>query len=105
MTSHANDATDKLIDVMAEYTPKIAPYFHLPLQSGSDTILKAMNRRYNTERFLSVANSLKEKIPGIALSTDIIVGFPGESDEDFQGTLEILKKVKFDFVYASANRQ
>ena len=100
MTSHPKDATEKLIDVMAEYTPKIAPYFHLPLQSGSDSILKAMNRRYNTERFLSVAKSLKEKIPGIALSTDIIVGFPGESDEDFQGTLDILKTVGFDFVYA-----
>ena len=100
MTSHPKDATDKLIDVMAEYTPKIAPYFHLPLQSGSDGILKAMNRRYNTERFLSVAKSLKEKIPGIALSTDVIVGFPGESDEDFLGTLKILNEVRFDFVYA-----
>ena len=100
MTSHPKDATEKLIEVMAEYTPKIAPYFHLPLQSGSDCILKAMNRRYNTERFLSVAKSLKEKIPGIALSTDVIVGFPGETDEDFRGTLNILKTVGFDFVYA-----
>ena len=100
MTSHPKDATERLIDVMAEYTPKIAPYFHLPLQSGSDGILKAMNRRYSTERFMSVATSLKEKIPGIALSTDVIVGFPGETEEDFRGTLDILKRVKFDFVYA-----
>ena len=100
MTSHPKDASDELIEVMAKYTPKIAPYFHLPLQSGSDRILSLMNRRYTRERFLSVARQLKEKIPGIAISTDIIVGFPSETDSDFEDTVSILKEVKFDLIYA-----
>ena len=100
MTSHPKDTSDRLIDVMAKYRGRIAPYFHLPLQSGSNAILKAMNRTYTRERFLEIASKLREKIPGIALSTDVIVGFPGESEEDFLDTLDILKKVKFDLVYA-----
>ena len=100
MTSHPKDTSDKLIDVMAKYRGRIAPYFHLPLQSGSNSILKAMNRTYTRERFLEIASSLREKIPGIALSTDVIVGFPGESEQDFLDTLNILERVKFDLVYA-----
>ena len=100
MTSHPKDVSDRLIDVMAEYSPKVAPYFHLPLQSGSDAVLSRMNRTYNKERFLRVARRLRERIPGIALSTDVIVGFPGESEADFSETLDVLEKVEFDLVYA-----
>jgi tRNA-2-methylthio-N6-dimethylallyladenosine synthase len=100
MTSHPKDATDALIDVMAEFSPKIAPFFHLPLQSGSNRILALMNRRYTRERYLEFARRIKERIPGIALSTDIIVGFPGETEEDFLQTLSILSEIEFDLVYA-----
>ena len=100
MTSHPKDVSDELIAVMKEYTPKVAPYFHLPLQSGSDPILKAMNRTYNKERFISVARALLENVPGIALSTDVIIGFPGETDEDFENTLDVLRQVRFDMVYS-----
>ncbi len=100
MTSHPKDTSDELIDVMARHGDKIAPYFHLPLQSGSDAILKAMNRTYSAEKFLSIVEKLREKIPGIALSTDVIVGFPGESDADFRETLRVLREARFDMVYA-----
>lgn len=100
MTSHPKDTSDKLIRAMARHREKIAPYFHLPLQSGSNSVLKAMNRTYTRERFMEIAGSLRESIPGIALSTDVIVGFPGESEEDFSDTLAVLKEVKFDLVYA-----
>ncbi len=100
MTSHPKDTTDELISVMAKYTPKIAPYFHLPLQSGSSAVLSAMNRTYTKEKYLEVAGKLREAVPNIALSTDVIVGFPGESDEDFLETLDVLETVRFDMVYA-----
>ncbi len=100
MTSHPKDASDDLIRVMAEHSPKIAPYFHLPLQSGSDRILKAMNRTYTRDRFMSIVTSLKESIPNISISTDVIVGFPGETEADFEDTLDILKRANFDSVYA-----
>jgi len=100
MTSHPKDVSPRLIDVMKLYSPKIAPYFHLPLQSGSDKILRAMNRTYNREKFLSIVSSLREAIPDICISTDVIVGFPGESEEDFLDTLDILKTVCFDMVYS-----
>ena len=100
MTSHPKDASDSLIEVMAKYKGKIAPHFHLPLQSGSDRILKKMNRHYDKARFLSVVKTLREKIPDVSLSTDIIVGFPSESEEDFLETLKILQEVRFDMVYA-----
>ena len=100
MTSHPKDVSDALIDVMGKYSPKIAPYFHLPLQSGSDRILKAMNRTYNRERFLSIVDKLREKVPGICLSTDVIVGFPSETEEDFEDTVEVLQKARFDMLYA-----
>ena len=99
MTSHPKDVSDELIDVIAESGGKIAPYFHLPLQSGSDRILSRMNRTYNVDRFLSIVDKLRAKIPGISISTDIIVGFPGESEEDFEGTLDVVRKVRFDMAY------
>lgn len=100
MTSHPKDTSEELINVMAKHTPKIAPFFHLPLQSGSDSVLKGMNRTYTKEKYLGIANMLREKIPGIALSTDVIVGFPGEGEEDFLDTLDVIEKVRFDNVYA-----
>ncbi len=100
MTSHPKDTSLELIRVMKEHTPKIAPFFHLPLQSGSNRILKEMNRTYTRERYLEIACELKKNIPNIALSTDVIIGFPTESDEDFEDTLDILRRVKFDNVYA-----
>ena len=100
MTSHPKDVSDKLIDVMKNRTPKVAPYFHLPLQSGSNRILKAMNRTYDRERFLAIVDKLRAAIPNICLSTDVIVGFPTESEDDFKDTLDILANVRFDMVYS-----
>ena len=100
MTSHPKDVSDRLIEVMGKYTGKIAPHFHLPLQSGSDSILKAMNRTYNTEKFLLTVDKLRTAVDKIALTSDIIVGFPGESERDFEDTLDLLSNVKFDMVYS-----
>ena len=100
MTSHPKDVSDELVETMGKYTPKIAPYFHIPLQSGSNRILKAMNRTYDREKFLSTVNKLRSAVPNICLSTDVIVGFPGESDEDFLDTVNMLERVRFDMVYA-----
>ncbi len=99
MTSHPKDASRKLIDTIAR-NPKIARQFHLPLQSGSDRILAAMNRRYTTEKYLETVDYLREKVPGIAITTDIIVGFPGETEEDFAGTLAMLRRVRYDNIYS-----
>jgi tRNA-2-methylthio-N6-dimethylallyladenosine synthase len=100
MTSHPKDVSNELIEVMASNSDKIAPYFHLPLQSGSNRILSLMNRTYTRDRFLEIAKNLRAAIPGIALSTDVIIGFPGETEEDFLDTLAVLREVKFDIVYA-----
>jgi tRNA-2-methylthio-N6-dimethylallyladenosine synthase len=100
MTSHPKDASDELIRVMAEKSDKIAPFFHLPLQSGSNSVLKRMNRTYTRERYLSLIEKLRAAIPNIALSTDIIVAFPNETDEDFAQTMDIIKSVGFDMVYS-----
>lgn len=100
MTSHPKDTSDELIAVMREYTPKIAPFFHLPLQSGSNRILKEMNRTYTRERYLAIAESLRKNIPAVALSTDVIIGFPTEGDADFSDTMDVLRQVGFDNVYA-----
>ena len=99
MTSHPKDATKKLADVMAR-NPKVARHFHLPLQSGSDEVLRRMNRHYTAESYLSYARYLREKMPDIALTTDIIVGFPGETEEQFEQTLEMLRKVEYDNIYS-----
>ncbi len=100
MTSHPKDASVELIETIAEHSPKIAPFFHLPVQSGSSEILSRMNRHYTREKYLETVSLIKEKIPGVALSTDIIVGFPGESEEDFLETLSMLSLVEYDLVYA-----
>ncbi len=100
MTSHPKDVSDGLINVMREKRDKIAPYFHLPLQSGSSRILEAMNRAYTKESYLETVEKLRAAVPDIAISTDIIVGFPGESEEDFADTLDVLRTVRYDLVYA-----
>ena len=99
MTSHPKDASRKLIDVMAA-NDKIAKHFHLPVQSGSDRILKEMNRHYDREAYLSLIRYMREKMPDICISTDIIVGFPGETDSDFEDTLSIVKEVGYDMMYS-----
>ena len=99
MTSHPKDATRKLVDVMAA-NPRIAKHFHLPMQSGSDRILKLMNRHYDTARYLDILDYMRQKMPDIAITSDIIVGFPGETEEDFEDTLNMLRRVKFDMIYS-----
>ena len=103
VTSHPWDFTDEMIDIIAKYD-NIMPYIHLPLQSGSTKILKLMGRRYTKEEYLNLYNKMKEKIPGVAITTDIIVGFPNESDEDFEETLDVVKKCEYDsaftFIYS-----
>ncbi len=99
MTSHPKDASKKLIDTMAE-NKKIAKAFHLPLQSGSDRILKEMNRHYDREAYLELVRYMREKMPDIAITTDIIVGFPGETEEDFAETLKMLETVEYDNIYS-----
>ncbi len=99
MTSHPKDASRELIDVMAA-NPKIARHFHLPVQSGSDRMLKAMNRHYDKEQYLALVDYMREKMPDIAITTDIIVGFPSETEEDFADTLEIMKRVKYDMIFS-----
>ncbi len=99
MTSHPKDASDKLIDVIAS-SVHIAHQFHLPMQSGSDRILKEMNRHYDKEKYLRTLNYLRDKVPDVTVSSDIIVGFPGETDEDFVDTLDMLRTVRFDMTYS-----
>ena len=103
MTSHPKDLSDELIDVMAR-NPKIARHMHLPVQSGSDTILKKMNRHYDRAKYLDTVRRLREAIPDISFTTDIIVGFPGETEEDFEDTLSLVREVGFDsaftFIYS-----
>ena len=99
MTSHPKDVSDALIDRFPD-TPHLCRQFHLPLQSGSDRILLKMNRHYDRARYLSIVGRLREKDPGITLTSDVIVGFPGESDEDFELTLDLMKTVGFDSVYS-----
>lgn len=96
VTSHPRDLTESLVQVMAE-EPCICPSLHLPAQSGSDRILGAMNRGYSREEYLEKTALLRKMIPGIALSTDMIAGFPGETEEDFQMSLSLLSEVRFDY--------
>lgn len=106
LTSHPKDLSDELIDAMAE-CENVCKFLHLPFQAGSDKILKAMNRRYTKEQYLNLVEKIRAKIPGIALSTDVIVGFPGETNEDFEDTMDIIEKVRFDsifsFIYSRRN--
>ncbi len=106
MTSHPKDLSDELIDVMAE-AKHVCHQFHLPLQSGSSRILERMNRRYDKARFLDRAARLKEAIPDISISTDIIVGFPGETEDDFAETLDVVRRIRFDaaFTFIYSKRQ
>jgi len=98
VSPHPKDFTDSLIDKIAEST-KISKQIHLPLQSGSTKILSAMNRKYTKEHFLNLVQKIREKVPHVSFSTDIIVGFPGETEEDFLDTMEVVKKVRFDQIY------
>lgn len=103
MTSHPKDLSDELIEVMKN-SKKICKHLHLPLQSGSSRILKAMNRVYDKDKYLELALKIRKEIPDIAITTDIIVGFPGETKEDIDDTIDVIKKVQFDnaftFIYS-----
>lgn len=98
MTSHPKDLSDELIEVMKD-SKKICRHLHLPLQSGSSRILKIMNRHYDKERYLTLVKKIKTAMPDISLTTDIIVGFPGETEEDFLETMDVVKKVRFDSAF------
>lgn len=98
VSPHPRDFTDDVIDVIAK-NDKISKCLHLPLQSGSSRILRMMNRGYTKEKYIALAEKIKEKIPGVALTADIIVGFPGETEEDFQDTVDVVKRISFDNSY------
>lgn len=98
MTSHPKDLSDELIRAMAE-CEKVCMHLHLPVQSGSTRILQAMNRRYTKEDYLALVDRIKAVMPSISLTTDIIVGFPGETEEDFEETLDVVKRVRYDSAY------
>ena len=99
MTSHPKNASKKLIDVMAE-SRHVARHFHLPMQSGSDSVLKAMNRRYDFEKYIGILDYIREKMPDCTVSSDIIVGFPTETDADFEDTLAALERARFDMIFS-----
>ena len=98
MTSHPKDASEELIKTVKKY-PNICNSLHLPMQSGSNGILKMMNRKYTREHYLSLIEKARREIPGVFLSTDIIVGFPGETEEDFALTMDMMERVRFDAAY------
>lgn len=98
VTSHPWNFTDKMIDVIAKYD-NVMPYVHLPIQSGSDEILKKMNRKYTIDEYKKLFDEIKSKVKNVSITTDIIVGFPNESDEDFQKTLDIVNYCKYDGAY------
>ena len=98
VTSHPWDFTDEMIDIISKYS-NVMPYIHLPLQSGSSRILKLMGRRYTKEEYLSLFQKMKERIPNVAITTDIIVGFPGETEEDFESTLDVVTACQYDGAY------
>lgn len=103
MTSHPKDLSDELIEVMGD-SKKICKHLHLPVQSGSSRILQKMNRKYTKEQYLTLVDKIRAAVPDISLTTDIIVGFPGETEEDFQETLDVVRKVRYDsaftFIYS-----
>jgi tRNA-2-methylthio-N6-dimethylallyladenosine synthase len=101
ITSHPRHFGDRLIEVMARH-PKVSRYLHLPIQSGSDRILKRMNRKYTREDYLRLVDRIRDAVPDINLSTDVIVGFPGEDDDAFQESLDVLERVRFGQVFAFA---
>ena len=98
MSPHPRDFTDDVIDAMAQ-TNNVMPHLHMPLQSGSDKILQAMRRSYRTDRYLGIIEKVRKAMPDAAITTDIIVGFPGESDDDFAATIDLVKQAKFSAAY------
>ena len=98
VSPHPKDFTDDVIDAIRE-CDKVSKFIHLPLQSGSTSILKQMNRNYTKEQYLNLVDKMKKNIPNVKFSTDIIVGFPGETEEDFEDTLDVVKKVKFEQIF------
>ena len=98
MTPHPKDFSEELLDVMSQ-SSKICNHIHFPLQSGSTRLLKAMNRQYTKEQYLNWVDKIREKLPDVSLTTDIIVGFPGETEEDFEDTLDVVRKAQFDSAY------
>jgi tRNA-2-methylthio-N6-dimethylallyladenosine synthase len=98
VSPHPKDFTDDVIEAIAD-CDKVCKLVHLPLQSGNTKVLKEMNRKYTKEQYLNLVEKMKAKIPNLTLSTDIIVGFPGETDEEFEDTLDVVEKVKFEQVY------
>ncbi|MBR0231322.1 MAG: tRNA (N6-isopentenyl adenosine(37)-C2)-methylthiotransferase MiaB [Clostridia bacterium] len=98
MTSHPKDASSELVDVIA-HNPNVAHHFHLPVQSGADRVLKLMNRRYTRAQYVEKAREIKEKIKDVSLTTDIICGFPGETDADFEQTLSLVREIGFDMIF------
>ena len=106
MTSHPWDFTDSMVEVLGKY-PNIMPSVHLPVQSGSNKILKLMGRRYTKESYLELFNKIKKAVPGVAMSTDIIVGFPGEDEDDFKETLDLVERCKYDnaFTFIFSKRE
>ena len=99
MTSHPKDASDALIAAMVE-EEKIVPHFHLPVQSGSDAVLRRMNRKYTAGEYMRIIEKLKNSVPDVSLTSDIIVGFPGETEADFQATLDLIKAVRYDAIFS-----
>jgi tRNA-2-methylthio-N6-dimethylallyladenosine synthase len=98
MTSHPRDASTKLFDTMAKYD-KIAKQLHLPFQSGSSRVLKAMNRHYDREKYLELVRYAKSVMPELVLTSDVIVGFPGETEEEFEETLSLIREVRYDALF------
>ena len=99
MTSHPKDATHKLIDTIAAHPEHLAPHLHLPVQSGSDRILKEMNRRYTVEHYLELVESARKWMPDLTITSDIIVGFPGETEEEFEETISLIEQVRYDALF------
>ena len=98
MTSHPRDAGPKLFDTMAKF-PKIAKQLHLPVQCGSDRVLKAMNRHYNRQQYLELVDYARKVMPELVLTSDVIVGFPGETEAEFEETLTLIRQVRYDALF------
>ena len=98
MTSHPKDASHKLFDTIAKY-PKIAKQFHLPFQSGNDRVLKAMNRHYDSAQYLELVHYGRALMPDLVLTSDVIVGFPGETEEEFEDTIKLIEHVRYDALF------